>query len=216
MTQTVSWADYCAEVHQHARVFSNSTRTSTVLSAVATSLPTQASAATLHSNRSRGYAYKRSPTRFDQPRPPSDHNRNNTSHRSQSPSRDHHNKRSRSPGHPRDRDRSPGPSRGDQDSWQAFKLARHKAFKEAENELRKKFFPEPRRSPPDDRPSKLKAYAASTNPTSDDDAESVPNSITKAEFLALRAAASMTATADDSDESTDYTFDDETTYHHET
>jgi hypothetical protein len=82
--------------------------------------------------------------------------------------------------------------------------------------LRKKFFPEPRRSPPDDRPSKLKAYATSTNPTSEDEAESVPNSITKAEFLALRAAASMTATADDSDESTDYTFDDETTYHHET
>ena len=216
MTQTVSWADYCAEVHQHARVFSNSTRTSTVLSAVAASAPAQASAATIHPHRSRTYAYKRSPTRFDQPRPSLDNHRNNPSPRSQSPSRDYHNKRSRSPGHPRDRDRSPGPPRSDQDSWQAFKLARQKAFKEADEELRKKFFPEPRRSPQDDRPQKLKAYAATTNPTSDDDADSFPNSITKAEFLALRAAASMTTTADDSDESTDYTFDDETAHHHET
>jgi hypothetical protein len=189
LAQTVTWADYCAEVDQHARVFSNSTRTSTVLSAVATSPPIQASAATFQHNRSRGYAYKRSPTRPDQQRSPSDHTRNNFSRRSQSPSRDYHNKRSRSPGPPRDRDRSPGPSRGDQDSWQAFKIARQKALKEADEEVRK-LFPEPRRSPQDDRPSKLKTYATSTNPTSEDEVESVPNSITEAEFFALRAARS--------------------------
>ena len=39
---------------------------------------------------------------------------------------------------------SPGSSRGDQDSWQAFKIARQKALKEADEEVRKKFFPEPR------------------------------------------------------------------------
>jgi hypothetical protein len=82
--------------------------------------------------------------------------------------------------------------------------------------VRKQFFPEPRRSSQDDRPSKPKAYATSINPTSDDDGESLPNSITKAEFFALRAASSMTSTADDSDESTDYALDDDTTSHHET
>ena len=56
---TVSWADNCAEVHQHVRVFSKSTRTSTVLSALAISPPTQVSAANAH-NCSRDYAYKRS------------------------------------------------------------------------------------------------------------------------------------------------------------